>query len=191
MSKTKWLPLCLALCAAFLPATSWATTPAPEDCFDSEAEICTEALAEDAEDDPFGGEVEPLTVGGQLLLDNSGMLDGIYQCGMTFAGYADPARQLYVSLNGKRNGDTIFIIGELDASETGFYGYGMGRVADETDGTTYTFSGKTEAGQGFAISASYQPDDSVRATGSGGVTFTDAQGKPLNLVGQLACTSIW
>lgn len=187
MIQTKLLPLCLALCAALTPLSSWAS----DDCFTSEADICTEALAEEAEDNPFAGEVEPLTVGGQLQLDNSGMLDGIYQCGMTFAGYADPARQLYVSLNGKRNGDTIFIIGELDASETGFYGYGMGRVADETDGTTYTFSGQTEAGQGFAISATYQPDDSVRATGSVGVTFTDEQGKPLNLVGQLACTSIW
>ena len=37
----------------------------------------------DADDDPFDGEIDPFAYGEDWNYDNSGVLDGIYQCEMT------------------------------------------------------------------------------------------------------------
>lgn len=148
---------------------------------------------EEASEDPFAGEVDPLDIDGALALDNAGLLDGIYTCEMTYGrdGQSLLKSQLYVSVNGKSNGDAVFIIGEIEARPDAYFGWGIGRVANETDGDTFHFAGQTSEGQPFALAATYQQDGSIRASGEAVVMFGGAAGKKIAVKTRLSCQSIW
>lgn len=193
------------LLGALLSSAAWAEDEglmphdaAPFVCFESP---CTDAapapdgedadLAADGVDDPFGGEVDPFAYGDDWEYDNSGVLDGIYQCTMAFTADGQSQAQVYVSVNGKRNGDAVFIIGEIEARPDAFYGWGIGRVEDETDGTTFRFSGKTSENERFELTATFQEDDSVRAQGQAVIMFRPPGGQPIDVLARLDCRSIW
>ncbi|GAB4396605.1 MAG: hypothetical protein OHK0048_01920 [Rhodoferax sp.] len=168
------------------------TTPVVEsvDC-DVDPSSCVTDEPADATEDPFGGEVDPLEVDGTLVLDNSGVLDGIYVCDVRYGTGAPSRSQIFVSVNGKSNGDAIFIIGEIDERPDSFFGWGIGRVADETDGITFHFSGNTSEGEPFTLTATYQEDESVLASGEVIVKFRDPAGGTVGVKSQLSCQSIW
>lgn len=147
----------------------------------------------EATGDPFAGQVDPLATDGLLALDNAGVLDGIYVCEMTYGsdGRSPLKSQIYVSVNGKRNGDAVFIIGEVEARPDAYFGWGMGRVAEETDGDTFLFAGQTSEGQPFSLKATFGPDDSVLAVGEAIVLFGGASGQKVEVKTRLSCQSIW
>ena len=179
-----------------LPFPAMAVTDDPAaitsavDCDATDPE-CDADYPADATDDPFSGEVDPLAIDSTLALDNSGMLDGIYRCDMTYGSDGQSRSQIYVSVNGKSNGDAVFIIGEIEVRSDAYFGWGIGRVADETDGNTFHFSGNTSEGESFALTASYQEDDSVLASGEAVVMFRTAGGEKVGVKTQLSCQSIW
>lgn len=75
-----------------------------------------------------------------------GAWDGIYTCGVVVAGQTS---QVYVTVSGQPDGRAIFAVAAI-ASETPFYGYGIGAIAGSV------FSGTTSFGQPFRVTANAQ-----------------------------------
>jgi len=187
--------LCILLAMPALAENAAADTPDKETPIVCTSAECGETpeneFVADADDDPFDGEIDPFAYGKDWDYDNSGVLDGIYQCEMTLSADGQIRSQIYVSVNGKSNGDAVFIIGEIEARPDAYFGWGIGRVEDETDGTTFRFSGKTSENEDFALLATYQPDGSVRAQGQAVILFKPP-GQPVSdVLAKIACQSIW
>lgn len=186
----------LTLLFLALPLPVMAVTDDPEpvtspvDC-DAAGSACDADYPADATDNPFAGEVDPLALDGTLALDNSGVLDGIYTCDVRYGRGGQSRSQIYVSVNGKSNGDAVFLIGEIDARPDAYVGWGIGRVADETDGTTFHFAGHTSEGESFTLTATYQADGSVLASGEAIVMFRNPAGGKVDVKTLLSCQSIW
>lgn len=167
-----------------------AATPS-SDCGDTPtAAECIEIEPDDGSADPFGGSAAPLDADEPLELDNAGALDGIYTCDMSYDGGKTKA-QTYVSVNGKSNGDAIFIVGEVDVRPDAYFGWGIGRVARETDGITFTFAGNTSENQPFTLTGTFQEDGSVTASGAAQVMLKTTDGKKVAVKNVLSCKSIW
>lgn len=147
-------------------------------------------LVEDATHDPFEGESDPWDE--TLELDNSGMLDGIYHCNLSLRG-DDAEREVYISVNGKSTGETVFIIGDMIPGQNPFFGYGTGHVFSDATGDNYTFAGVTSANHDFFLIAEYDLDGIVYADGEVTVTFktTDSREPPVTALAEFSCISLW
>lgn len=152
---------------------------------------CVWEIPEDALDDPFYGEVLPLEFEEGWEYDNSGMLDGIYSCDLIYSSDGQSRSHAYISVNGRSNGDAVFIVGEVDNRPDAYFGYGIGRVSDETDGWTFSFSGNTSEGEPFTMTGTYQEDGSVVASGEAIVMFDAGNGEKVAVKNMLHCQSIW
>lgn len=113
-----------------------------------------------------------------------GALDGIYQCQATVEGVVQAA---YLTLNGKRDGKTIYLIAAHTPERQSIGGYGVGRV------TGNKFVGATSDGKKFEFAVSLASSDTdtayeaVTLKGKAGVKTLG--GVLVNAV--LDCNRIW
>jgi hypothetical protein len=130
------------------------------------------------ENDPVVAEEE----GTGLELDNAGKIDGIYQCSYPFG---EKTLQTYVSVNGKGNGQSIFLIANLAENSMPMSGWGIGQVVD-VDGLGYAFMGDTDNQLPFELAVVV--DEQGQAVAEGTVGF-DVQGTKMLV--DISCRSIW
>lgn len=140
-------------------------------------------LPEDAPEDPLSGDNDPVVAEGEELdLNNSGAIDGIYQCDYEFG---EKILQTYVSVNGMSDGRSIFLIANLAENNMAMWGWGFGQVID-VDGLGYAFVGETDNQLPFELAVVV--DEEGQALAEGSVGF-DVRGK--KILAEISCRSIW
>jgi hypothetical protein len=132
---------------------------------------------EDAAPNPFADQTEPvdldsnpaddLTGDAAVAIDNKGPIDGVYECHVSLP--FPPIVKTYVSINGKKDGMTVFLQAEINRSGNNFFGYGLGSVTRDSD-NVFTYTGTTSAGQQVSFMA-YKSTRTERVTLEGGVTL--------------------
>lgn len=73
---------------------------------------------------------------------DSGAIDGLYQCNVNLDGLTTTS---FMSVNGKYDGRTVFLIAAENELSNGFSGFGLGRVSGNR------FSGNTSYGKRFML----------------------------------------
>lgn len=124
-----------------------------------------------------------LAAPGPALAADDGAIDGIYRCDITLEG---KALQAYLSLNGKKDGKTIYMVAADTEARDGFSGYGLGLISGSK------FSGNTSFNKRFDFAIGFTDSDGKGYQGvtlKGAVGVTGAAGKPVNAY--LQCKSIW
>lgn len=134
-------------------------------------------LPEDADSDPFVDNAEPvdldsdpeddLTGDAAVAIDNKGPIDGVYECNVSLP--FPPIVKTYVSINGKKDGMTVFLQAEISGAGNNFFGYGLGSVTRDAD-NVFNYTGTTSAGQKVSFMA-YKSWRTERVTLEGGVTL--------------------
>jgi hypothetical protein len=147
--------------------------------------LTSDETADAPEDNPFGGQVDALDTGGETMeIDNNGALDGIYKCSLTLTKPLD----IYVSVNGKSNGQSIFVIADL-GNDGLVQGWGIGQISSGSSDSNFLYSGTTSDGKSFSLDAQYDANGNVSATGK--ATLVDAQDKTKSNEASFACNSLW
>jgi hypothetical protein len=147
--------------------------------------LTSDEIADAPEADPFGGQVDALDTGGEtLVIDNNGALDGIYKCSLALSKPLD----IYVSVNGKSNGQSIFVIADL-GNDGLVQGWGIGQISNGSSDGNFLYSGTTSDGKGFSLDAQYDADGNVSATGK--ATLVDASDKTKSNDTDFTCHSLW
>lgn len=147
--------------------------------------LTSDEIADAPEDDPFGGPVDALDTGGETLeIDNNGALDGIYKCSLALAKPLD----IYVSVNGKSNGQSIFVIADL-GNDGLVQGWGIGQISSGSGDGNFLYSGTTSDGKSFSLDAQYDANGNVSATGK--ATVVDAGDKTKSSEASFSCNSLW
>lgn len=141
-----------------------------------------DVIPDDAPADPFAGEPHDVTADQPLELDNQGQIDGIYRCTYNFGSKEQSA---YVSVNGKRDGQSIFVVADVAENTLGVNGWGAGVARDDGEGG-YVFAGTTDTQLPFSFVVTVAADGSASAEGWVGMTF-----KGEDYLGELSCKSIW
>lgn len=95
--------------------------------------------------------VEPV----ETLSPDQGAIDGVYYCQADVLGRKIAS---YISLNGKGNGQTIFIVGAENATEGDLFGFGIGSVSGKK------FTGNTSFGKQFQFDITPVDANSDRTT---------------------------
>jgi hypothetical protein len=160
-------------------------TDANEEDPDDLIEDPDDLIPDDPPEQPLEGDNEPVVAeneGEALELDNVGPIDGIYQCSYEFA---NRTMQTYVSVNGKGNGQSIFLIANMAENSLAMSGWGIGQVVD-VDGLGYAFIGETNNQLPFELAVVV--DDQGQAVAEGTVGF-DAKGTKMLV--DISCSSIW
>lgn len=152
----------------------------------SDAEpLTSDEIADAAEADPFGGEVNALDTDGETMeIDNNGALDGIYKCTLALPKPLD----IYVSVNGKSNGQSIFVIADL-GNDGLVQGWGIGQISSGDNDDHFLYNGTTSDGKGFSLNAQYDANGNVSATGQ--ATLVDASDKTKSNEASFSCNSLW
>ena len=83
-----------------------------------------------------------------------GAIDGIYQCTVQVSGVT---QDTYLTLNGKRDGKTIFLLAAHTPERQAIGGWGVGRVNGEQ------FVGSTSAGKKFSFTVGLGSSDTDSA----------------------------
>jgi hypothetical protein len=149
-----------------------------EDANDPQDLIPDEAPAE-----PFAGDNDPVVAGQESLeLDNSGQVDGIYQCSYEVAGKTLNA---YVSVNGKGNGQSIFLIANLADNSARVSGWGIGQVI-AVEGLGYAFVGNTDNQLPFELAIVVNEQGQALAEGSVGFDVGGTM-----MLAEITCRSVW
>lgn len=147
--------------------------------------LTSDEIADAAEADPFGGQVDALdTAGESMEIDNNGALDGIYKCSLALSTPLD----IYVSVNGKSNGQSIFVIADL-GNDGLVQGWGIGQISSGNSDGNFLYSGTTSDGKGFSLDAQYDANGNVSATGK--ATLVDARDKTKSSDATFSCNSLW
>ncbi|MEN9843984.1 MAG: hypothetical protein RLZZ612_1813 [Pseudomonadota bacterium] len=102
-----------------------------------------------------------------VAIDNKGPIDGVYECDVSLP--FPPIIKTYVSINGKKDGMTVFLQAEISRSGNNFFGYGLGSVTRDSD-NVFTYNGTTSAGQKVSFIA-YKSNRTQRVTIEGGITL--------------------
>ena len=115
---------------------------------------------------------------------DGGALDGIYQCKAIVNGVAEDA---YLTLNGKSDGKTIFLVAAHMPDRQAFGGFGIGRISGKS------FIGATSDGKKFDFNFNLSSDDGDLAYET--VTFKGKAGVK-SLTGALVnadlnCNKLW
>lgn len=152
------------------------TPPAPP------ADDPEDIIPDEAPADPFAGEAQEVAADQTLEVDNQGKIDGIYRCTYGLGGKEQSA---YVSVNGKRDGQSIFVVADVAENSLGVNGWGAGTVRGDGEGGL-VFAGTTDTQLPFGFTVSVAADGSVTADGLIGMTF-----KGEDYLGELTCKSIW
>ncbi len=117
------------------------------------------------------------------LAADDGAIDGIYRCDITLEG---KALQAYLSLNGKKDGKTVYMVAADTETRDGFSGYGLGLISGNK------FSGNTSFNKRFDFAIGFTDSDGKGYQGvtlKGSVGVVGATGKPVNAY--IQCKSIW
>jgi hypothetical protein len=115
---------------------------------------------------------------------DGGSVDGIYSCDADVSG---SKQATFLTLNGKRDGKTVYLISSFSPDRQSVSGFGMGLVSGRT------FSGATSDGKKFSFDIGFNNLDGdgayegVSLTGFAGLKT--AEGKWVNA--HLVCKSIW
>ena len=157
-------------------------TPAPETPAPVLEEDPQDLIPDEAPTDPFAGEMQEVAADQPLEVDNQGRIDGIYRCAFQIGA---KAQAVYVSVNGKRDGQSIFVVADVTENSAGISGWGAGDVTDDGQGG-YLFGGETDNQLPFAFAVQVAADGSATAQGLVGVSYRGE-----DLVSQLSCQSIW
>lgn len=118
------------------------------------------------------------------LHTDGGAIDGIYACEADVGGVK---QQTFVTLNGKRDGKTIYLVSAVAPDRQSLSGFGIGLVSG------HTFAGATSDGKKFGFEIGFANLDAdgnyegVTLTGKAGLKTLD--GKWVNV--HLTCKSIW
>jgi hypothetical protein len=150
-----------------------------------DAEDPQDVVPDEPPEEPLVGENDPVVAeaeGTGLELDNTGKIDGIYQCSYQFG---ENTLQTYVSVNGKGNGQSIFLIANLAENSMAMSGWGIGQVVD-VEGLGYAFVGDTDNQLPFDLAVVV--DEQGQAVAEGTVGF-DVQGT--KMLAEISCRSIW
>lgn len=113
---------------------------------------------------------------------DNGAIDGLYQCQVS---YLNTSEAVFLSINGKSDGKTIYLIAATNYG--GIYGFGSGLVSGKT------FSGNTSANAAFNFKLSFgdadgdQSVDQVSFTGTAGVL----DGFKRAVKATFDCKSVW
>lgn len=113
---------------------------------------------------------------------DNGAIDGLYQCQVS---YLNTSETVFLSINGKSDGKTIYLIAATNIG--GIYGFGSGLVSGKT------FSGNTSANAAFNFKLSFgdadgdQSVDQVSLKGTAGVL----DGFKRAVKASFDCKSIW
>lgn len=91
---------------------------------------------------PYGVAAEDAIEPVETLSPDQGQVDGVYYCQADLQGRKIPG---YISVNGKGNGQTVFIVGAENATEGDLFGYGIGSVSGKK------FTGNTSFGKQFSF----------------------------------------
>lgn len=147
--------------------------------------LTSDEIADAPEADPFGGAVDALDTDGETMeIDNNGALDGIYKCTLALPKPLD----IYVSVNGKSNGQSIFVIADL-GNDGLVQGWGIGQISSGDNDAHFLYSGTTSDGKGFSLNAQYDASGNVSATGQ--ATLIDAADKTKSNEASFSCNSLW
>lgn len=109
---------------------------------------------------------------------NDGYIDGIYRCTVALEGRSSEA---YLSLNGRRDGKTVYLVTADSPTRDGFSGYGLGLLSGDK------FAGNTSFGKRFEFVVAPQCEAALTLRGSVGVV--GPSGRAVNA--RLDCLSIW
>lgn len=115
---------------------------------------------------------------------DDGYIDGIYQCEVMLEGKKSSA---FLSLNGRKDGKTVYLVHADGRSVSGLYGYGLGLVSGQT------FDGNTSFGKRFSFAVEFLDTgdadglETVRLKGS--VGMPGSNGKAVNAY--VDCKSVW
>jgi hypothetical protein len=164
-----------------LRSTTDQTTP-PADSTPTAETATPDDPPVDASGDPLAGTAEPVQADQPLEINNQGSIDGIYRCQYDWGGQA---KEVYVSVNGKSDGQSIFVIGNVPENSFAISGWGAGKVLKAAEGG-YAFVGKTDNDLPFFLAVDVASDGSATADGSVGVAI-----KGETIIAQLSCKSIW
>lgn len=151
-----------------------------EDLLDPE-----DIVPDEPPEEPLAGDNEPVVSdaeGESLELDNSGAIDGIYQCQYMLGSRA---YSTFVSVNGKGDGQSIFVIANAADNSLPMSGWGIGQVVN-VDGEGYAFVGDTDNQIPFELAVVV--DDQGNAVAEGTVGF-EVQGTKMLV--DISCRSIW
>lgn len=151
-----------------------------EDLLDPE-----DIVPDEPPEEPLAGDNEPVVSeaeGESLELDNSGAIDGIYQCQYLLGSRT---YSTFVSVNGKGNGQSIFVIANAADNSLAMSGWGIGQVVN-VDGEGYAFVGDTDNQIPFELAVVV--DDQGNAVAEGTVGF-EVQGTKMLV--DISCRSIW
>lgn len=124
-----------------------------------------------------------LAAGGVQAADD-GYIDGIYQCEVMLEGKKSSA---FLSLNGRKDGKTVYLVHADGQSGSGLYGYGLGLVSGQT------FDGNTSFNKRFSLAIEFLDTgdadglETVRLKGT--VGMPGSSGKAVNAY--VDCKSVW
>lgn len=136
-------------------------------------------------EEPLAGDNEPVVTeaeGESLELDNSGAIDGIYQCQYPFG---NQMFNTFVSVNGKGDGTSIFVIANTADNSLAMSGWGIGQVVN-VDGLGYAFVGDTDNQIPFELAVVVDAQGNAVAEGTVGF---DVKGNKMLV--DITCRSIW
>lgn len=131
-------------------------------------------------------EVEPVieTPAESTAETQGGSIDGIYTCDTDVAG---AKQQSFLTINGKRDGKSIYLIAAASPSTNAVGGFGMGLVSGNT------FSGATSDGKKFSFQLGFASNDADSAyenvTLTGKVGVKTRAGQLVNA--EFTCKSLW
>lgn len=116
---------------------------------------------------------------------NDGYIDGIYQCNIVLEGKTTNA---YMSLNGKKDGRTVYLVAADTASRDGYSGYGLGLISGNK------FTGNTSFNKRFDFTIGFSETEAdsygyAIVLLKGVVGVVGSAGKPVNA--RVDCSSIW
>ncbi|GAB4396603.1 MAG: hypothetical protein OHK0048_01910 [Rhodoferax sp.] len=125
-----------------------------------------------------------LGLSASALAFNDGYIDGIYQCVVTVNGQTSDA---FMSLNGRKDGRTVYMVAAVTPNRDAYSGYGLGLVTGNRFVGNTSFNKRFEFTLGFA-------DANVESDGYDQVTLRGTVGVVVSGVATNArvdCKSIW
>lgn len=113
-----------------------------------------------------------------------GYIDGIYQCTVALGGKTSLA---FMSLNGRQDGKTVYMVAADRPEQDGYSGYGLGLITGNKFAGNTSFNKRFEFTIGYADSnAANQGFEQVTLRGTVGVVVA---GRATNA--RVDCISIW
>jgi hypothetical protein len=128
--------------------------------------------------------ITPIGLVQATVNQNNGFIDGIYQCSVDLEGQTSTS---FMSINGRYDGRTVFLVAAETEVSNGFSGFGLGRVSGDR------FSGNTSHGKRFSLTLELiDLDDEGYYSGvhlKGPVGVIGSAGQAVNAV--VDCKTIW